>query len=728
LDIANNGDISFFEDTGTTAKLTWDASAESLNFADNAKAIFGAGSDLQIYHDGSNSYINDTGTGNLFVRASDNFYVQNAAGTETKAAFTTDGAVKLYYNGGTKFQTVSGGIDVTGTVVSDGAEIIGDVAINTTTPATYLHIVPTDGELNDVFEGFRVSRSTSLKASQFSTYSHAGGSATITSTVTTSAASGSFRVLSSADGSTTKNLLNISNGNDVSFYEDTGTTAKLFWDASAESLGIGTTSPRAVSGYNSLALDGSTSGLLDINTNGTRVLSVYGASNDINLVNPTSTGAMRLYTNDTERMRIDSSGNVDLYQGNNLTWRYAAGSTIRGSMSIDSADNITFSNTSSNTERMRIGSTGIIYVNGDGTGGRISGDGSGALVLQDGNGRQSFKILSPVSGNAQAMTLDASGNLLVGKTGTSFSTAGSRLTPDGGGQFIVNEAACIEVNRLSNDGTLVGLYKDGSSVGSIFNSGTTMGVGSLDTGVLLANNIDAILPWNASTNAERGSAIDLGRATTGQFKNLYLSGFINAGNDIRMNQTNPRIDYDNGSSGSLRFFSTSANTERMRITSSGNLLVGLTSSDYLAADDGIQLNANGTARFGGSGTSARNLLSFVNGTDGTPAEVGFIQTNGSATSYSTSSDQRLKDNIVDAPSASDDIDAIQVRSFDWKADGSHQKYGMVAQELQSVAPEAVSGDADSDDMMGVDYSKLVPMLVKEIQSLRARVAQLEGAN
>jgi hypothetical protein len=67
-----------------------------------------------------------------------------------------------------------------------------------------------------------------------------------------------------------------------------------------------------------------------------------------------------------------------------------------------------------------------------------------------------------------------------------------------------------------------------------------------------------------------------------------------------------------------------------------------------------------------------------------------------------------------------------VRSFDWKADGSHQKYGMVAQELQSVAPEAVTGDANSDDMMGVDYSKLVPMLVKEIQSLRARVAQLEG--
>ena len=66
--------------------------------------------------------------------------------------------------------------------------------------------------------------------------------------------------------------------------------------------------------------------------------------------------------------------------------------------------------------------------------------------------------------------------------------------------------------------------------------------------------------------------------------------------------------------------------------------------------------------------------------------------------------------------------------IEWKVDGSHQKYGMVAQELQTVAPEAVSAPEDPEEMMGVDYSKLVPMMLKEIQQLRARVAQLEGAN
>ena len=68
-----------------------------------------------------------------------------------------------------------------------------------------------------------------------------------------------------------------------------------------------------------------------------------------------------------------------------------------------------------------------------------------------------------------------------------------------------------------------------------------------------------------------------------------------------------------------------------------------------------------------------------------------------------------------------------MRQFDWNVDGSHQDFGLVAQELQPIAPTAVLGDADSDEMMAVDYSKLVPMLLKEIQELRSRVATLEAS-
>jgi len=166
--------------------------------------------------------------------------------------------------------------------------------------------------------------------------------------------------------------------------------------------------------------------------------------------------------------------------------------------------------------------------------------------------------------------------------------------------------------------------------------------------------------------------------------------------------------------------------ERARIDSSGNFLVAQT----------IQGPANSYSMCYGAGNTGGLDLSHLNGAaSGTMYErynynattIGSITQNGTTgVLYNITSDQRLKENIVDAPAASSLIDDIQVRSFDWKSDGSHQRYGFIAQELVAVAPEAVHQPVNPDEMMGVDYSKLVPMLVKEIQSLRQRVAQLEG--
>jgi hypothetical protein len=126
----HDGDVTF---TGASYNAVWDKSDNALEFADNAKAVFGAGSDLQIFHDGSHSRIKDQGTGNLVVQA-DNMTIVNAANTETKAVFTTDGAVTLYYDNSAKIATTSSGINVTGTVTDDGATHDGDV---TFTGASY---------------------------------------------------------------------------------------------------------------------------------------------------------------------------------------------------------------------------------------------------------------------------------------------------------------------------------------------------------------------------------------------------------------------------------------------------------------------------------------------------------------------------------------------------------------------------------------------------------------
>jgi hypothetical protein len=202
--------------------------------------------------------------------------------------------------------------------------------------------------------------------------------------------------------------------------------------------------------------------------------------------------------------------------------------------------------------------------------------------------------------------------------------------------------------------------------------------------------------------------------------------------------------YYSGSTASLQMWT--ANTERLRITSSGNVGIG-------TASPGAQLHVNAdfivnsTAKFGAEVACVANadnvtapLVSWNKDTSGNNFFAGFVTEGGAGTLrgtiqynrgtgqvvYNTTSDARLKENITPAEEAGARIDAMQVRQFDWKESGTHVHHGFVAQELYAVAPEAVSASDDESVMWAVDYSKLVPLMVKEIQSLRARLAALEG--
>jgi hypothetical protein len=135
LTIDSAGDATF---TGASYNMSWDKSADSLTFADNAKAVFGAGDDLQIYHDGLNSYIVDSGTGDLYLRSASNLYIGNAAGTQSYITAADGGAVDLRFNGSAKLATTATGIDVTGTVTADGLTVDGDVAVASDLPSITL--------------------------------------------------------------------------------------------------------------------------------------------------------------------------------------------------------------------------------------------------------------------------------------------------------------------------------------------------------------------------------------------------------------------------------------------------------------------------------------------------------------------------------------------------------------------------------------------------------------
>jgi len=141
LNIINTGDdrdIIFKTDDGTGATTSYmvvDGSAEQTRFykdtrhADGIIANFGNSDDLKIYHDGSNSYIEDTGTGDIFIKASNDVFIQGA-NSEFMAEFSENGSVDLYHNGSKKFETTSTGVSVTGNlVVSNDITATGDLSV-----------------------------------------------------------------------------------------------------------------------------------------------------------------------------------------------------------------------------------------------------------------------------------------------------------------------------------------------------------------------------------------------------------------------------------------------------------------------------------------------------------------------------------------------------------------------------------------------------------------------
>jgi len=103
-------------DTTDFVAVTGDAMTGNLSFGDNNKAIFGAGSDLQIYHDGAHSYIVDNGAGNLYAQADNYLVIRKNDGSKTSAWFNTDAEVELRYNDSLKLRTTATGVNITGSL------------------------------------------------------------------------------------------------------------------------------------------------------------------------------------------------------------------------------------------------------------------------------------------------------------------------------------------------------------------------------------------------------------------------------------------------------------------------------------------------------------------------------------------------------------------------------------------------------------------------------------
>ena len=502
--------------TGTTITGTSFVTTGDMTFGDNDKAIFGAGSDLRIYHNttGFTGNIIESATNNLYIR-SNSLYFQKADGTENNMFAISDGAVSLAYDNTVKLATTATGIDVTGTVTSDGltVDVAGTADIvfqrdNAVSGKLELDFASALANFNSVNDGLTFSQNA-VKALQI-------------------------------------------RGGDISFYEDTGTTPKFFWDASTERLGIGTTIlPASASAALTLAASGSsTTGIQLHGVTGNGGLYIKGGGGEGIFYTYTEALGSESYA---ERMRITSTGNVGI-------------------------------GTASPTQSFQV------------TGGNIFLDGTDKFIYLSSDADQWLSANAAANyirfgaANQERMRIDSSGNVGIGNTtsGYVFTAGETRLTVGDGA-----EHAAIQVYSgttkwggiaFSDDAVdvaaqgFIGYYHPDNYM--VFNTAGAERMRITSTGSVgigTSSPSDKLSVWTGS--ATGAGQISIGR--TSADGGVFVAGGANqfftstAQGDIGLRSDGGDLWVGTAGADVLHFVTN--NSEKVRIDSSGNLLVGTTS-------------------------------------------------------------------------------------------------------------------------------------------------------
>ena len=476
--------------TGTTTLAGASTSAD-ITFGDNVKATFG-NSDLQIYHDGSHSYISDVGTGNLYLKGSSSIFLQHA-NNDVGFKSTANSSAILYFDNLERLETSGTGVDITGTLTSDGLTVNGNATIQQ--DDALIFIKETDGT-----NIAAVGDLTGAGQGGAFYYDH-GGTATIQ--------------LKSYEASTIENGLNVKG--DISFYEDTGTTPKFFWDASAEYLGLGTTTPDT-----NLHVYHATRNNVAVFESGDADVSVYlrdGNSTSISAVGiGASTDDLTFRSGNAERMRIDSSGNVGIG-----VVPEAWGTAFPSVLQIGAAASLT----TSGGDNARL--FGNVWYDGTNYK-RITSGFAHQYEQTGGTHRWAYAATGAADSTisfSEAMRIDSSGNLLVGTTSTGAASGGS-----GTSGININASGAIEVarsgnpvmfvNRTTSDGDIMQFRKDGTTLGSIgsTSSGTEVYLQGTASTAGFRFGSSKIVPYRNS--ADTDGTIDIGKSNV-RFNDIYAT-------------------------------------------------------------------------------------------------------------------------------------------------------------------------------------------------------------
>jgi hypothetical protein len=563
-----------------------------------------------------------------------------------------------------------------------------------------------------------------------------------------------------------KRLMTIQGEGDISFYEDTGTTPKFFWDASAESLGIGTSSPSA----KLTVAGGSDMGIRIISDADGYASLQFGDVDDfvrggISYNSADDSLQLRGYNN-TERMRIDSSGNVGIgtsspsapltVNGTNAGIRFTDAnqdtSNYYGEIYKDYNGNAPF------VIQSKSNGGGVIALNPDGgnvgigrtdptqllevhknsggdqtvakfsahnyndTGktyielGTEYGDGSSRIGSFNDTGNKSVLVFETHGASSGAfderMRIDSSGNVLVGKTVTdTLGTAGHELHNSGMVHHTRATGTVQYLNRTGNDGTIADFRKDGTTVGSIGTEGGRLQIGKGASGLYFYDSGPNVLPWNIGSNATADNSIDLG-SSGARFKDLYLSGVATMGG----------ASYDS--------------SKTLKVST-----VGTTNTNYAFYGIGTQTGADGRLNYWDFTNTNNSSAYFVYAQASGSGNVFNIRGDGDVenlnNSYGAVSDQKLKENIQDASSQWDDLKAIQVKKYSLISDELNEpnQIGVIAQELEAAGMSGlVKNSPDINMETGEDlgtvtktvkYSVLYMKALKALQEAMNRIETLE---